>query len=483
MHRRVWSQQIGQLRVAPSHSREKASAVRASWPKRAVSCHRLVPSGLGTIALLLISVACTATTSSSPEAPPSQSASDGPASGATSPDGQARIAVGCVGACIPGPAYYTGHGSLQIKITGLPASVSEILVRGGFDSASRLLSRGAPTRDGGYIFKLKPTQAGRLHLVASAIAGGSPILLTDILIKQVTVSVPDQISAQSGAATRLAGSVVPPVGGGRVWAEWSSGGLIRKSASVSVTADGGFELVLAPFTGQPPAELRLSYETPIGSVATFAGPRVRWNSPASTATATSSTKVTTSTTTGTGVPSLEATTRAATLQDVRLSYRPGCPVQLSELVRIDLNYLGFDGQVHRGHLVVRRGHEEKFLAVMQVALETNFSFRIMQDPSAYGNDDTVSMEADNTYAFSCRQVTGNAARISPHAYGTAIDVNPRENPYRLPDGSWLPVVGRPYINRNPTRTGMLDESSAVVRAFKRQGFQWYSGWDWQHFQL
>ncbi len=63
----------------------------------------------------------------------------------------------------------------------------------------------------------------------------------------------------------------------------------------------------------------------------------------------------------------------------------------------------------------------------------------------YGGDDHRSMHHDNTSAFNCRFVNGTT-RWSMHAYGKAIDINPRENPYvsgelRLPSGG--PAVRRP----------------------------------------
>jgi hypothetical protein len=35
-------------------------------------------------------------------------------------------------------------------------------------------------------------------------------------------------------------------------------------------------------------------------------------------------------------------------------WRPGCPVPLSDLRRVTLTYVGFDGRAHRGALVVNR---------------------------------------------------------------------------------------------------------------------------------
>lgn len=42
------------------------------------------------------------------------------------------------------------------------------------------------------------------------------------------------------------------------------------------------------------------------------------------------------------------------------------------------------------------------------------------------------MEANNTSAFNCRDVTGKPWVFSRHNYGGAIDINPIQNPYITP---------------------------------------------------
>jgi hypothetical protein len=46
---------------------------------------------------------------------------------------------------------------------------------------------------------------------------------------------------------------------------------------------------------------------------------------------------------------------------------------------------------------------------------------------AFGASDAKSMSVDNTSAFNCRDVRGSSV-WSQHAYGRAIDIDPRENP-------------------------------------------------------
>ena len=45
----------------------------------------------------------------------------------------------------------------------------------------------------------------------------------------------------------------------------------------------------------------------------------------------------------------------------------------------------------------------------------------------YEGRELASLNDNNTSAFDCRGVTGGSS-WSEHSYGTAIDINPRQNP-------------------------------------------------------
>ena len=101
----------------------------------------------------------------------------------------------------------------------------------------------------------------------------------------------------------------------------------------------------------------------------------------------------------------------------------------------------------------------------------------------YGGDDHRSMAHDNTSAFNCRVVAGTD-RWSRHAYGDAIDINPRENPYV--SGSHVsPPEGAPYADRSDKRKGMIFRNDVVTNSFERIiGWEWGGLWpnptDYQH---
>src|SRR6201986_61464 len=122
------------------------------------------------------------------------------------------------------------------------------------------------------------------------------------------------------------------------------------------------------------------------------------------------------------------------------SWHRGCPVGLAELRLLTVDHWGFDGEVHRGRLVVNRDVAGSMLGAMRSLYRLHFPIRRMRLVDAYGAEHHRSMAADNTSAFNCRFVAGTD-RWSEHAYGHTIDVNPRENPYGTSDGYVSPPEG------------------------------------------
>jgi hypothetical protein len=174
-------------------------------------------------------------------------------------------------------------------------------------------------------------------------------------------------------------------------------------------------------------------------------------------------------------------------QDVRFSYRTGCPVVPADLRLVRVSYQGFDHRTHVGALVVHRRVARDVLTVFRRLYAARFPIRRLTPISAYRGSDDASMAADNTSGFNCRRAVGSTtAGWSEHAYGTAIDINPVENPYVL-SGRTLPPAGRAYLDRRRVRRGMAVAGGVVVQAFASVGWKWGGRWtgapDYQHFSL
>lgn len=180
--------------------------------------------------------------------------------------------------------------------------------------------------------------------------------------------------------------------------------------------------------------------------------------------------------------------------DVPYSYRVGCPVAPSALRRLTVTYWDWKGDVRQGELVVAARAVADLRYVFRVAFRTKFPIRSMvpvdrfykSGRSTPSQSDKRSMKADNTSAFNCRPVTGVRYKRSPHSYGTAVDINPRENPYVVSARRMYPKGARTYLDRAHVRKGMLTKKSPVVKAFKKRGWRWGTRFrhpDYQHFDM
>ncbi|MDP3714601.1 MAG: M15 family metallopeptidase [Mycobacteriales bacterium] len=217
------------------------------------------------------------------------------------------------------------------------------------------------------------------------------------------------------------------------------------------------------------------------------GPVAQWvaptaAAPSSAAPATTPTAVPTST----SPPVVAAfTVRRVTAADLPRSWRPGCPVAPAQLRRVTVPYAGFDGRSRRGDLVVHQRVADEVGRTFVRLRDAGFPIRSITLVDEFGGSDDESMAADNTSAFNCRAVVGGSGGWSRHAYGTAIDINPRENPYVYGDGTVAPPEGRAYVDRSPYRQGMVVAGGAVDRAFAAIGWSWggrfRSSKDYQHF--
>jgi hypothetical protein len=173
------------------------------------------------------------------------------------------------------------------------------------------------------------------------------------------------------------------------------------------------------------------------------------------------------------------------------AWKPGCPVPLRDLRVLTVTHWGFDNRAHEGQLIVHEDVAAPLATVFRRLYKLRFPIRHMRladlyDPKAWPADGDVSG------SFECRQsvpspcVGGSASgRWSNHAYGYAIDLNPRENPY-LGCGKTRDPTRARYINRSRLYKGMV--TSAVVEAFRSIGWGWGGNWtgrtkDYMHFSV
>lgn len=177
--------------------------------------------------------------------------------------------------------------------------------------------------------------------------------------------------------------------------------------------------------------------------------------------------------------------RPATREDVPLSWREGCPVHWRDLTYLAVTYWGYDGARHSGRLVVHDAVATDVREAFGQIYHARFQIRRIHPVDAYGGDDDRSMAYNNTSAFNCRRVSGTSV-WSEHSYGTAIDINPIQNPW-VKGSSVDPPAGRDWTDRSSVTPGMITDGDVVVRAFAAKGWKWGGHWqsskDYQHLSL
>jgi len=168
------------------------------------------------------------------------------------------------------------------------------------------------------------------------------------------------------------------------------------------------------------------------------------------------------------------------------SWREGCPVGLDQLRLITLNHWSYQGQVATGELVVHADWAEEIVTVFERLFDERFPIQRMELVDVHQGDDNLSMAANNTSAFNCREVAFRPGVWSNHATGTAIDINPLVNPYVSRSGDQiLPPEGAGFVDRSVRVQGGIYAGDVVTRAFADIGWGWGGDWasakDWQHF--
>lgn len=151
---------------------------------------------------------------------------------------------------------------------------------------------------------------------------------------------------------------------------------------------------------------------------------------------------------------------------------------LDALASIELEYLTPDGELRRGELVVHVTLAQEVQEIFAQLLELRFPIARIEPVEHYDWNDDASMAANNTSAFNYRTIAGQA-RLSNHATGRAIDINPLWNPYVR--GTFIAPPGAVY---DLARPGTITLEIASV--FKERGWTWGGDWsdrkDWQHFE-
>ena len=171
------------------------------------------------------------------------------------------------------------------------------------------------------------------------------------------------------------------------------------------------------------------------------------------------------------------------------SYKEDCTIPRSDLRYLIIMHRNMDGQAVVGELVVHKDISADILEIMRELYELSYPIEQVRLVDYYEGDDELSMAANNSSAFNWRPLTGSQTKISRHAMGMAIDINPLYNPYyKFHRGveTIKPEEGEPYVDRMWEFPYMIDKDDICYDLFMERGFKWGGDWrslkDYQHFE-
>ncbi len=151
-----------------------------------------------------------------------------------------------------------------------------------------------------------------------------------------------------------------------------------------------------------------------------------------------------------------------------------------DLKLISVEYFSFDDKLHQGQILIHKELASDLIEIFTKIKEKKFPIGKVIPINKYNWSDEESMDANNTSAFNYRYVKGTG-KLSSHALGRAIDINPKQNP-QIKGGKTYPANSVYNVKAD----GTITSNSFLVKEFLKHGWKWGGYWkrtkDYQHFE-
>lgn len=171
-----------------------------------------------------------------------------------------------------------------------------------------------------------------------------------------------------------------------------------------------------------------------------------------------------------------------------ISYVDNPNISLDDLRYLSLLYVDFNGDTKHGEMICNKSIAQDLLEIFYELYNNDYRLESVKLIDEFDGDDTKSMLANNTSCFNYRVVEGSK-KLSNHAYGLAVDINPFYNPYiTYKDGvtKISPAGSEAYADRTLDFPYKIDENDLAYKLFTQHGFKWGGNWnsvkDYQHFE-
>jgi hypothetical protein len=170
------------------------------------------------------------------------------------------------------------------------------------------------------------------------------------------------------------------------------------------------------------------------------------------------------------------------------SYKEGCIVPIDDLCYLKLLHYDINYDIRIGELSCSRSVSNDLVQIFKALYEAKYPIEKMILIDDYNADDEASMKDNNTSAFNFRQIVGGG-KLSKHATGQAVDINPLYNPYVKTVSGQLyvaPSCALSYVDRTQEFPYKIIKNDICYQLFTKYGFQWGGDWDtikdYQHFE-
>ena len=175
------------------------------------------------------------------------------------------------------------------------------------------------------------------------------------------------------------------------------------------------------------------------------------------------------------------------------SFVDNSKISLGSLRYLRILHYDYRHRVRLGEMIVDKDISQDVLDIFKTLFEAGYeieSMRLIDDfwKGTGSASDDASIKANNTSAF-CYRVISGSGTLSEHAYGHAIDVNPKQNPYyTIYNGRYYDMYewDKPYVDRTSGLPHMILKGDICQNTFNKYGFFWGGDWthlkDYQHFE-
>lgn len=166
------------------------------------------------------------------------------------------------------------------------------------------------------------------------------------------------------------------------------------------------------------------------------------------------------------------------------SMKDKAKIGYDDLRYLTLYYYDFDSRIQQGEMVCNKAIAHDLLSIFRTLFMEAYPIHSIRLVDDFDASDEASMQANNSSCFNYRTIAGSW-RLSRHAFGMAVDINPLQNP--CVRGSRIrPSTATDYVDRSKNFPHKIDDNDLCKKTFESHGFRWGGRWrsvkDYQHFE-